>query len=133
MFHAKSFGAWRAVTGGMPISIGLPFQQCVLLLRQALQRTGLETSYEWNAAQDLRDSMGPQVADLRCIYVFEGGALLHHCQAAQPARALATVTVASVAAGLTEITVEGQGRSFKMACHALASLRQQLSHLRHAA
>lgn len=116
----------------MSVTLYMQFHSCLPLLRAALVREGLETAAEWDTALDVRDSVGPQLTDSRCIFAFDPLALLHHSQQAQPAAALATITVR--ACGETVgVTVEGRGVSYRKACRALAQCRRQLPHLRHAA
>ncbi len=116
----------------MSITLFLSFRESLTLLRRELAREGMETAAEWDSALDLRDSVGPQLTDSRCIFAFDPIALLHHSQALQPAAALATITLR--ASGETvQITVEGRGTSYRKACRALAHCRRQLPHLRHAA
>lgn len=116
----------------MSITLFLPFRDCLLLLRREITREGLETAAEWDSALDLRDSLGPQLADSRCIFVFDPLSLLHHSQGLTPAAALATITVRA-RGDAAEVTVEGRGVSYRKACRALAHCRRQLPHLRHAA
>lgn len=116
----------------MSKTLFLPFPECLSLIRRELGAEGLETASEWDAALDLRDTMGPQVAEKRCLFVFDPVALLHGCQAEKPASALATVTLQSH--GLcTSVAVSGHGPSYQKACRAIARCTQQLPPLRHAA
>lgn len=116
----------------MSITLFLSFRECLTLLRHELAREGMETAAEWDSALDLRDSLGPQLADSRCIFAFDPIALLHHSQAFEPAAALATITLRARGEA-AEISVEGRGASYRKACRALAHCRRQLPHLRHAA
>ena len=116
----------------MSITLALPFPKTLSMLRRELTREGMETAAEWDSALDLRDFVGPQLADSRCVFVFDPIALLHHSEARQPAAALATITLRACDLH-TEITVEGSGVSYRKACRALARCRRQLPQLRHAA
>lgn len=116
----------------MSITLYLAFPEALSLLRRELAREGLETAAEWDSTLDLRDSVGPQLADSRCVFAFDPLALLHQSQALRPAAALATITLRA-SNRQTEITVEGSGVSYRKACRALARCRRQLPDLRHAA
>ena len=116
----------------MSITLFMSFRECLPLLRRELAREGMETAAEWDSALDLRDSVGPQLTDSRCIFAFDPLSLLHHSQAFQPAAALATITVRATGEAVS-IGVEGRGPSYRKACRAVARCRRQLPHLRHAA
>lgn len=116
----------------MSITLPLPFSECLAPLRRELTRQGLETAVEWNSALDVRDSMGTQLTDLRCFFVFDPLSLLHHSYASHPAAALATLTLRADDS-TTTVTVHGSGISYRKARRAVARCLQTMAHLRHAA
>jgi hypothetical protein len=116
----------------MSIPVALPFPQALQALRLALAAEGLETASEWDAAFDLRTSMGPQLPDLRCISVFDPVALHYWANAANPTAALAILTLCDCGR-FTQISISGHGTSYRKACRALARCRRGLPPLRHAA
>ena len=116
----------------MATMLPLTFSESVALLRRELALEGLETASEWDSALDLRDTMGPKIPDLRCIFVFDPVSLLLHAETGRPASALASVTLQSLG-NHTAVSVSGRGPSYRKACDALLRCTRQLPPLRHAA